>query len=638
MTLNIQTFSNIHGGSTFYKAIGHPLTTPKANALIALLEKSGSVDIYDPIEQVSSFAEFYNLGSIEIGHVYVQDLSHMDKTVLGRRTEPISNLATTRARILLVAAYDADRAIAQIKHLIPTDMAVMSFDELRLNDEFIAKPGPYLQALNFATNTAFFRDADGNHTRISTVNYWSAFGAKNVKILFVLFGEEGLILAQWQECLPDTASSIIIDSAEIRKRFEIGPFTGQLFIHVIAGAGHDIVKYALDTYADDETMFSSTHDTNAWPADFYAGLPAPASDERVILWVQNSHPCAIPGGSVRLNRMGRNDIQSLDIDIAPFATYALDVATLLPDVAWPEQIEIYAGKHFVRPRYEVKGQVGRVHIAHANVERVDLEPDPNIPELSNLMGKNYLLPAPILPITRFSSMALPTPMSKSQTNIPLALALYDASGKEVLREYLGCLPRDHATLCNIDDLLGEEGHFQLESGYGHMELIYDFQNGGNADGWLHGLFRYVDKQNNHVADTSFGAHIFNTVLTYRNEPQSYGGPAPGLSTKLFLRLGSSSVDTMCHLIFPTSTNWHKGSSTELILYDARGLEVSRKPVSIPCNGSLLWRYTETFGEDVRRDAGEHAYIIIRDMTCRLFGYHGLIQGDNGFSLDHMFGF
>ena len=171
-----------------------------------------------------------------------------------------------------------------------------------------------------------------------------------------------------------------------------------------------------------------------------------------------------------------------------------------------------------------------------------------------------------------------------------------------------------------------------------MELIYDFQNGGNADGWLHGLFRYADKQNSHVADTSFGAHIFNTVLTYRNEPQSYGGPAPGLSTKLFLRLGSSSVDTMCHLIYPTSTTWHKESSTELILYDARGLEVSRKVVSIPCSGSLLWNYTETFGEDERRDAGEHAYIIIRDMTCRLFGYHGLIQGNNGFSLDHMFGF
>ena len=638
MTLNIQTFSNIHGGSAFFKAVGHPLAMPKANALIARLAKSGSVDIYDPFAQASSFAEFYNMGNIEIGHVYVQDLSHLDKTVLDRRTKPISELTATSARTLLVAAFDADRAIAQIKHLIPTDMTVVSLDELRLDDELIARPGPYLHALNFATNMAFFRDADGNHTRLSTVNYWSAFGAQNIKILFCLFGDDGSILAQWQEKLSDTASPITIDSAEIRKRFELGPFTGQLFIHVIAGAGHDIVKYALDTYGDDASMFSCTHDANAWPADRYAGLPAPASGERVILWVQNSHPCAIPPGSVGLNRMGRNDIKSLDFEIAPFATYALDVATLLPDITWPEQIEIHAGKHFVRPRYEVESQAGRVRIAHANVERIDLEADPYIPELSNLMGKSYLLPAPVLPIARFSSMALPTPMSTAQTDLPLALALYDASGKEVLRNGLGCLPRDHATLYNVDDLLSGEADRQLTSGYGHMELLYDFQNGGSADGWLHGLFRYADKQNGHVADTSFGAHIFNTILTYRNEPQSYGGPAPGLSTKLFLRLGPPSVDTMCHLIYPTSTTWHEESSTELILYGAQGEEVARKAVSIPCSGSLLWRYTETFDKDERRDAGEHAYVIIRDTTCRLFGYHGLIQGDKGFSLDHMFGF
>jgi hypothetical protein len=30
-------------------------------------------------------------------------------------------------------------------------------------------------------------------------------------------------------------------------------------------------------------------------------------------------------------------------------------------------------------------------------------------------------------------------------------------------------------------------------------------------------------------------------------------------------------------------------------------------------------------------------VVVRDTTCRLFGYHGLI-GDRAFSLDHMFGF
>ena len=33
-----------------------------------------------------------------------------------------------------------------------------------------------------------------------------------------------------------------------------------------------------------------------------------------------------------------------------------------------------------------------------------------------------------------------------------------------------------------------------------------------------------------------------------------------------------------------------------------------------------------------------AYAVIRDPTCRLFGYHGLLGEGGAFSLDHMFGF
>ena len=46
---------------------------------------------------------------------------------------------------------------------------------------------------------------------------------------------------------------------------------------------------------------------------------------------------------------------------------------------------------------------------------------------------------------------------------------------------------------------------------------------------------------------------------------------------------------------------------------------------------------ELFGNTLRV-AGPGAYVVIRDKTCRLFGYHGLLNGDNSFSLDHMFGF
>jgi hypothetical protein len=65
--------------------------------------------------------------------------------------------------------------------------------------------------------------------------------------------------------------------------------------------------------------------------------------------------------------------------------------------------------------------------------------------------------------------------------------------------------------------------------------------------------------------------------------------------------------------------------------------VARRNLRIACGGSALWRLNETFSEAERAQAGAHAYVVVRDTTCRLFGYHGLI-GDRAFSLDHMFGF
>ena len=59
------------------------------------------------------------------------------------------------------------------------------------------------------------------------------------------------------------------------------------------------------------------------------------------------------------------------------------------------------------------------------------------------------------------------------------------------------------------------------------------------------LFRYEDRASGHRAETSFGAHVFNTVLTYKGEPQSYAGKPPGLSTRLFLRLGDGAASTRC---------------------------------------------------------------------------------------------
>lgn len=636
--LNIKTFSNATGGgNSVFKALSHPLTASKARALIERLKIAGPVAIYDPTEQASDFNELYGFDGIDIAGVYVQNQAHIGRQFLGVDNQPVSAMPQARAKTVLVAAFDSPRIVDLIRHLVPAGAEIITFDEMRLPDEFLTDKRNYLNTLNFATNFAFFREIDGHHTRIVTANYWTGYGAKDVALWFCLFDDNGKVLAQWREEMGATAHIISIDSQDVRKKHNLGPFAGSLFIHAINVAGHDIVKYALDTYGDDQKVLSCTHDANAWPSDFYAGLPAPKHDEKVILWIENSYPCPIPANTVGLNLMGSNNIVYLKEPIAPFATRAINVSSMMPEAAWPQQIEVQAGRHFVRPRYEVHNANGHQRIAHINVERSDLKPDPAIPGLANLMGKGYILPAPILPLDRYHSIVLPTPMATTQANLPLALIIYDADGTEILRHTLGKIERHESNDFNIASILKDNGK-ALPGGFGHMELVYDFSEGGDADGWLHGLFRYEDRKSGHAAETSFGAHIFNTVMVYKNEPQSYSGKPPGLSTRLFLRMGTGSTDTLCHLIYPASTPWHAKSKTDLILFDRNGTELTKKRVEIPCSGSLLWRTSEIFTPEERAMAGDHAYVLIRDTTCRLFGYHGLENGDQAFSLDHMFGF
>ena len=61
-------------------------------------------------------------------------------------------------------------------------------------------------------------------------------------------------------------------------------------------------------------------------------------------------------------------------------------------------------------------------------------------------------------------------------------------------------------------------------------------------------------------------------------------------------------------------------------------------MDIPRGGSRFWRVSEMFGPDHIAKVGRGGYVLIRDTTCRLFGYHGLIRDGHAFSLDHMFGF
>ncbi|MGH7116843.1 MAG: hypothetical protein ACREE9_20400, partial [Stellaceae bacterium] len=402
MALRIETFDNATGGNTLYKALTHPRAARPAHTLLASLAGSGPVAIVEPDAGAAAFADLFGLAGVEIAGVYLGQIERIGSVVLGRPAEPVTALGDSGARSVFVAAFDAERLIARFEPHLPRGAPIFSLDALRIPPDRLTNGRRYLDPLNFATNFAFFRGTARLHTRISTANYWSSYGGGPVCCWMTLFDGAGDVLAEWCESCGPAARSIIIDSRDIRARFRLPEFCGQLFLHMVGAAGHDIVKYALDTFGDgsadpaggDDRSLSATHDANAWPADRYAGLPAPAPGEQVVLWVQNSHPIPIPPGAIGLNPMGDERVTPIAEPIAPFASRAVDVGALLPDLAWPQQIELRAGKHMVRPRYEVIAQ-GRRRIAHVNVERADLHPDPNLPHLAEMLGKGYLLPAPV---------------------------------------------------------------------------------------------------------------------------------------------------------------------------------------------------------------------------------------------------
>ena len=627
--LQIQTFDARAGGNVFYKALAHPLAAERFARLYARLAQAGPVALYDPDGIADALVAMYPAIPCLTG-VFVHDVLAVGKLRAGMNARPLTELPASGARTVLIAAFDAARVAARIAHMLPQGACVLTLDEARLPDTLLTNRARYLDRLNFATNFVFFRDQDGLSTRLVTANYWANYGAASMRAWLRLFDASGGELATWEEAIPPGPGGIEIDSREVRARFGLPAFTGQICLHAIGATGHDVVKYALDTFATDNgASLSCTHDANAWPADRYAGLPAPRADERVVLWVQNSHAVPIPAGTLQLDRMGAEDPVAYPHEVGPFATVALDVADLLPALRWPAQIELRAGRHMVRPRYEVT-RADRTRIAHVNVERADLRPDPAIPDLPAELGRGFLLPFPVLDPARFRTIVQPTPMAETQASLPLRLDVFAEDGRKLAERFLGNLARNHGLALDLDAI--------PEAVLGHGELVYDFRDGGAADGWMHTLVRYEDRNSGHVAETSFGAHIFNTAMTYKDEPQSYAGPPPGLSTRLFLKLGDARRRSFSHLIYPSSAPWREFSATVLELYDEAGAGIAEEKIQIACCGSVtLWPH-EIFGPARLKQAGARGYVLIRDPTCRLFGYHGLMDDAGGFSLDHMFGF
>jgi hypothetical protein len=627
--LDIETFDNLRGGNVAYKALSHPLA---AVGLAGLAAQAGLVAVFDPDGIAGPLLAL--CPEFEVEGVYVQDTLALGQVRGGHVARALTELSAAKVQSVLVAAFDAGRMLPRLAAFVPPGVAVLTLDGAKLPEAMRTNPARYLDAVNFATNFVFFRDDGRLGTRLTTANYWAGYGAKAVRFFHRLYDATGAVLAQWEDAAPSGPGGYVLDSAAVRARFGLGAFTGQLFIHAIGVAGHDVIKYALDTYASDNgPSLSCTHDANAWPSERFAGLPAPRADERVVLWVQNSHAVPIPAGAMALDRMGAETPVVIKDEIAPFATLPLEVGALFPGLHWPAQLELRAGRHVVRPRYEVV-QGARTRIAHVNVERGDLAPDAGLKCLHPSLGRGFLLPFPVLPMGRFKTTVLPTPMATREENTPLRLDVFDAQGCKRAERFLGVLPRGHEVALDLDEVVPPGA---LAEG-GHAELVYDFRDGGEGNGWLHALFRFEDRASGHAAESSFGGHIFNTIMTYKNEPQSYTGKPPGLSTRLFLKLGFGGRRSFCVLIYPASGPWVAQSSTVLELYDGVGALVETAALAVACSGSAVVRPEAYFSARRLSQAGECGYVLIRDLSCRLFGFHGVEDGAGGFSFDHMFGF
>src|SRR5438067_12379244 len=103
MALHIETFDNLRGGNTLYKALTHPHAARPARALVAALAGSGPTAIVDPDGAAEGFAEIFGLDGVEIAGVFVQDIGRVGRPVLGHCARPLTELHGSSAGSALVA-------------------------------------------------------------------------------------------------------------------------------------------------------------------------------------------------------------------------------------------------------------------------------------------------------------------------------------------------------------------------------------------------------------------------------------------------------------------------------------------------------------------------------------------------------
>src|SRR5262249_33767624 len=158
MALHIETFDNARGGNTLYKALTHPAAARFARSPLDQAPDHGPAAIFDPGRAVEAFHAMFEMSATGIARAYVQQVARLDNPVLGRPAQPVTELARCRARAVFVAAFDAERMLAQIRAFLPDGAKVFSLDAMRIPADRLTNRRSYLDPLNFATNFAFFRD------------------------------------------------------------------------------------------------------------------------------------------------------------------------------------------------------------------------------------------------------------------------------------------------------------------------------------------------------------------------------------------------------------------------------------------------------------------------------------------------
>ena len=174
--LDIDTFDNLRGGNVVYKALAHPLA---AERLTRLAERAGPVAIFDPDGIAGPLLAL--CPDFDVVGLYVQDTLALDKARGGHIARPLTELRDAQVQSVLVAAFDAGRVAARLAAFMPAGATVLTLDDAKLPEALLTNTARYLDAVNFATNFVFFRDDDHFATRLTTANYWSGYGAKNVR-------------------------------------------------------------------------------------------------------------------------------------------------------------------------------------------------------------------------------------------------------------------------------------------------------------------------------------------------------------------------------------------------------------------------------------------------------------------------